>query len=167
MTVLEWAQLVALVAAAGFFFAKAAAGSFLVNMSVDASVTRQRLPDEQDAIAIAVHLTKGGNGSLRVHDTLVTVYWPGAETTTTLAGVSRLDLRRVKGRRFEIRQPPRDNPGRPHYGLPPGDATVFSAAVQVPRDVICTIDAVVIGRKWLNRWPGQWRTTIVSLPVGR
>jgi hypothetical protein len=58
--------------------------------------------------------------------------------------------------------PPRE-PGRPEYGLPPGDATSFSASVQVPRDAICMVDAVVIGRKWLNRWPGQWRTTIVSL----
>ena len=62
-------------------------------MSIDASASRQRLSDGQDAIALTVRLTKGGNGGLRIHD------------------------------------------------------------------------AVVIGRKWLNRWPGQWRTTIVSLPA--
>jgi hypothetical protein len=167
VTVLQWAQLVALVAAAGFFLAKAAAGYFLVNMSVDASATRQSLTDERDAIAMTVHLTKGGNGGLRIHDTLATVSWVGGEIATALSGVSRLELQRVKGGGFQIRKPPRDNPGRPQYGLPPGDATAFSASVEVPRDAICTIDAVVIGRKWLNRWPGQWRTTIVSLPVRR
>jgi len=165
VTVLEWAQLVALVAAAGFFFAKAAAGYFLVNMSIDATATRQSLSDGHDAIAMTVRLTKGGNGGLRIHDTLVTVSWPDGEITTALNGVSRLELERRKGARFDILRPPRENPGRPQYGLPPGDATAFSTSVQVPRDAICTIDAVVIGRKWLNRWPGQWRTTIVSLPV--
>ena len=167
MTVLQWAQLVALVAAAVFFFAKAAAGYFLVNMSIDASATRHSVSDREDAIAMTVRLSKGGNGGLRIHDTLVTVSWPGGEITTELNGVSRLELQRMKGARFQIRRPPRENPGRPQYGLPPGDATAFSASVQVPRDAICTIDAVVIGRKWLNRWPGQWRTTIVSLPASR
>ena len=167
MTVLQWAQLVALVAAAVFFFAKAAAGYFLVNMSIDASATRHSVSDREDAIAMTVRLAKGGNGGLRIHDTLVTVSWPGGEITTGLNGVSRLELQRMKGARFQIRRPPRDNPGRPQYGLPPGDATAFSASVRVPRDAICTIDAVVIGRKWLNRWPGQWRTTIVSLPASR
>lgn len=164
MTVLQWAQLVALLAAAGFFFAKAAAGYFLVNMSIDASATRQRL-GAQDAIAMTVRLAKGGNGGLRIHDTLVTVSWPGGQTTTALHGVGRLELERMEGARFQILRPPHENPGRPHYGLPPGDATAFSASVQVPSDAICMIDAVVIGRKWLNRWPGQWRTTIVSLPT--
>ena len=165
MTVLQWAQLVALVAAAGFFFAKAAAGYFLVNMSIDASATRQRLSDGQDAIAVTVRLAKGGNGGLRIHDTLVTVSWPSGEITTVLKGVSRPELQRKKAARFHILTPPRENPGRAQYGLPPGDATAFSTSVQVPWDAICTIDAVVIGRKWLNRWPGQWRTTIVSLPA--
>ena len=167
MTVLQWAQLVALVAAAGFFFAKAAAGYFLVNMSIDASATRQSLSNGQDAIGIAVRLTKGGNGGLRIHETLVTVSWPGGEITTALNGVARLELQRMKGARFHILRPPRQNSGKPQYGLPPGDATAFSVSVQVPDGAVCTIDAVVIGRKWLNRWPGQWRTTIVSLPVSR
>jgi hypothetical protein len=136
-------------------------------MSIDASASREHLSDAQDAIAMTVRLAKGGNGGLRIHDTLVTVSWPGGQTTTALSGVSRLELQRMGDARFEILRPPRENPGRPQYGLPPGDATAFSASVQVPRDAICTIDAVVIGRKWLNRWPGQWRTTIVSLPASR
>jgi hypothetical protein len=134
VTVLEWAQLVALVAAAGFFFAKAAAGYFLVNMAIDASATRQSLNDTQDAIAVTIRLTKGGNGSLRIHDTLVTVSWPSGEIATVLSGVSRLELQQIKGRGSTSLDRRVRTRADLSTGLPPGDATAFSASVPVPRE---------------------------------
>ena len=61
-------KIIAVVAAAIFFFYKALTGYLVTNMSIELSLSRRRADDNYDYLAVVVTLTKGDRGTVRIQD---------------------------------------------------------------------------------------------------
>jgi hypothetical protein len=163
LTALHWAQFAALIAAALFFLFKLAQGWFTVNLSLSGSLDRRAIGG-QDDLAVAVTLTKGAWGSVRVHETAVRVSWEDGECTTRLLGDRRL-LIADRGKSIAPGWQPLHGRGSA-YRLPPGEGTTWSCHLLVPTDRTCLIEVVVLGIQWPSMHPAQWRLSLVSLAPG-
>jgi hypothetical protein len=92
VSLLEWAQLAALLLAGLYFIVKLAQGWLMVNLSLSVESERcGRRDGETDDLAISVHLTKGGNGSVRIYDALLAGLWScrlldGVQQTPSVGG---------------------------------------------------------------------------------
>ena len=169
MTPLEWAQFVALVLAALIFLVKAWQGWFYVNMSLSGTTERLNRGDGQDDLVVKMTLTRGSTGTLTLHETAVCFSWPGASPRyEKLVGTARLAIEKDKdnetGRlKYKIRRPwmPEGSP----YKMPPMESSIWSCCVQVPTGQVCTIEVAVIGQRKLSWVRGEWRASLVSLPV--
>jgi hypothetical protein len=164
MKLLDWLQFAAIIAALVYFGWKLVQGWLLVNMSLSGTTERRARGDGQDDLVVAVTLTRGQTGSAAVHETAVRVSWsddPRAPRTTHLKGTTRLET--AKEQLFSL-APGWERADKP-YKLPPGEATTWSCHVEVPTGQVCDIEIVVLGVQWPNRRAGQWRASLVSLPV--
>jgi hypothetical protein len=167
MTLLNWAQFVALVLAGLFFVVKLAQGWLMVNLTLTPETERRvRHDGEHDDLAVSVILSKGGNGSVRIQETSVRVT---AEDTVVaeakLAGTSRLATSPKPPHRVTRPWKPAESESGRLYRLPPGEGTTWSAHLTVPTESAYTVEVVILGRQWPTPFPAQWRCSVVSLPV--
>lgn len=169
MTLLNWAQFVALVLAGLFFIVKLAQGWLMVNLILSPETERRVGHDgEHDVLAVSVTLAKGGNGSVRIHETSVRVT-SGDEVVgeAELLGPFRLATSRKPPYRVTRPWKPLESESGRRYRLPPGEGTTWSAHLTtVPTDSVCVVEVVILGgRQWPTPFPAQWRCSVVSLPV--
>ena len=168
MTLLNWVQLVALAMAGLFFLVKVAQGWLMVNLSLSATTERRGVANdlEHDDLALAVTLTKGGNGSVRIQDTAVRVT-SGNDVVAEakLVGTSRLEVSSDPPYRVLTPWKPVESESQGLYRLPPGEGTVWSAHLTVPSRSVCVVQVAILGRQWPTPFPAQWRCSVVSLPV--
>lgn len=164
MNALNWAQFVALLAAAAYFLIKIAQGWFVVNLTLSGALDRRARGDQLDDLAVAVTLTKGSTGSLRVRNTAVRVVWEGGQTETRLVGGERLAVREDGTSLVPGWRPQQEGSSR-DYRLPPGEGTTWSCRAVVPAGRPCRVEVVVLGRQWPSRFPAQWTLSLVSLPL--
>lgn len=163
MTLLDWAKLAALISAGAFFVFKVLHGWLMMNVSLDGSTARRSRGDGEDDLAVCVKISKGGNGSVRIHDSPVRATWEGGKTETAhLYGPHR--LAHTPTPPFAVLEPWRSDPRLGPYRLPPGEGTIWSCLLKVPNGQPCIVEAVVLGQQWPNRRLGQWTFTSVSLP---
>jgi hypothetical protein len=162
VTVLNWVQLLALIAAALYFGLKVLQGWLIVNVSLSVTTERAALEPHRDGLAVAVTITKGPIGSVRIDDTLVRVAHTGAAPTTErLVGTRRVSL---DLKQFRIDSDLSELTKNAIYRLPPGESTTWSCWMPVPSGEVCTIEVVVIGHQRPGRLPAQWRASVISLP---
>jgi hypothetical protein len=166
MTLLEWAQFGALLAAALFFLAKAWAGFFVVNLTLDASASRCRSQDHGDIIVVSATLTRGGSGSLVFLESAAVrcSVDGGRSQTTSLLGMERLNWRVAS----ELAHDPaawQSSEGE-LLRIPVGESTTASCYFRdVPDKQLCVVEVVVIGRSnWQPWFHGQWRTSLICPP---
>lgn len=138
-------------------------GWLMVNVSLDGSTDRRSRGDGKYDLAVYVKISKGGNGSVRIHDSPVRATWEGGKTETAhLSGPHR--LARTPTPPFTVLEPWRSDPRLGAYRLPPGEGTTWSCLLKVPDGQPCIVEVVVLGRQWPNRRLGQWTFTSASLP---
>jgi hypothetical protein len=54
---------------------------------------------------------------------------------------------------------------KPYLHITPEEEATFSSVAIVPRDVVCTVEAAVIGAQVHGKGMGQWRSSVVVLPT--
>lgn len=97
MTLLQWAQFVALVLAALFFLARAWQGWFYVNMSLSGKTERRIREDGWDDLVVEMTFTKGKTGNISIHDAAVCVSWSGASPRyRKLNGIAHVETEPIK-----------------------------------------------------------------------
>jgi hypothetical protein len=173
MNALDWAQLVVLVLAAIFLLFKLWQGWYLVSMSLSGATERRPHENENfDDLSVAVTVTTGQVGSLHVHSSSVRISWDGGCTTEELVGTAQLKLVHKQEciggqlkRSYAVDQSWERKEGDDAYRMAPKEATVWSCNATVPAGRVCTIEIVIVGVQQPNRGPGQWRASLVSLPV--
>ena len=82
--------------------------------------------------------------------------------SSTLRGVERLETTTSKPYKVDTKW---GLANRGPYRLPPGESSTWSCLVEVPTGESCLIEVVVVGLQWPNGSAGQWRCSLVSLPV--
>jgi len=162
MSLLDWVQLLALLAAGVYFTVRVLQGWLIVNVSLSIATERIGLRVGKDGLAIAVTITKGSVGSVRIEDTLVRVVSPnGFVGREPLTGTRRVIIDPVS---YQIDPDFQERSKNVLYRFPPGESTVWSCWLEVPSEEVCTVEVVVIGHQRPSRFPAQWRASSVSLP---
>jgi len=160
------AEIGAYLSALGFFIYKALAGYNIVNVAISVHVDRRGRDTNNDDLAIAVTLRKGGHGSLKLHDARVRVTWPSGEVELPLIGIERLsfttDSDEVQRHRVTMN---RASKSKPYLHITPDEEATFSCATIIPRSAVCVVQAAVLGSSVFWRSVGQWRSSVIALPV--
>jgi hypothetical protein len=164
MSALEWAQFAALAAAALFFLAKRWSGYFVVDLTLDATLTRQQLSDTDDAIVVLATIGKGKAGSIFIEELAAHYEDRGTSHVTAFVSVDRLEWAPQDPRLSETPEAWTRLAGRP-LRLPVDETMSASCWFPVTPGSVCTVEVVAIGRSWQYRHPPQWRTSRVSLPI--
>jgi hypothetical protein len=167
-TIKGCAEIFALVAAALYFGYRFKTGYFVINLSLSVKPSRQRSPkDGVDFLVVLVKVKKGDRSSLNIHDARVKVRWEGDEKIIELIGADRrkskvesLGAVQRKVINFQDRAEK-----HPFIRLTPGEETTFSCYVEVPSGIVCNIEVAVLGEKPSGQRTGQWRASVVSLPL--
>ena len=173
MPVPEWLEIaktateVAAFSGATMFFGyKAVTGYLIVNVSLSARANRVRADADWDHLAVAATIEKGSSGSLELHEAKARVSWTGTAEEHSLVGIERLsyvtDPNPPHRKRLTFGGVSRS---RPVLRLAPGEHATFSAALKVPQSEVCMIEVAVTGRLTSGWKQGQWRTSIVALPI--
>jgi hypothetical protein len=158
------------IAAGGFYFAyRFATGYFITNLSLQLTLVRQLKAAGRDYLVVKANLSKGGRGSLDLHDAQVKAVWPGGETISPFAGIDRRSFNTVATVGTKTRKVvafDRQSEKKPLLRLTPGEKVEFSCLIEVPHGEVCTVQVVVLGVKPNNSGlVGQWRSSAVSLPI--
>jgi hypothetical protein len=168
------AETAALVCAGLFFGYKFLSGYLLMNLSLSVTTCRHMRNETTDILVVALKLTKGDRGSTDLHDAKVRVSCTGGETISEVVGADRRTFQTQKLGNSDRRVIDFSSRSAkvPLIRLTPGEETTFSAHFEVPRELICTVEAAVLGSR--PRWPairwlfderiGQWRASVVSPP---
>ena len=167
-TLLDYAQLAALVSAALWLLVKASAGYYYPSLSLSADLQRSsdQRDHEVDILVVSITAARGSSGTITLDDITIRVCPSGAEPIDqSLPGINRLKVDRERRRLaptvFEDATP--DS----RLNLPAGETFRFAWAAVVPRASVCAVDVVLLGSKRpYLRTPGQWRTRVVSVPNG-
>jgi hypothetical protein len=159
-------QAVALLGAGGFFAYKAYTGYLRVNLTLTVSCTRQRMTDDsKDYLVIQIHLKKGPNGSVALHDVRALVRSDHYSTEVVFTGNSRSSYRTVPdGSRCQLDWS-KESKTSPLIKLVPDEETDMSGVCEVPLDAVCTVEVAVLGKRVAGTTFGQWKASCVSLPV--
>ena len=161
-------EILAFLGASAFFGYKAVTGYLIVNVSVAGRLQRVHADPVWDDLAIAATLKKGATGSLELHDARVRVSWKTDFRESAFVGIERLSCETEKSspwrRRILFGITSQTNPV---LRLTPEEGATFSAVVRVPRSEVCTVEIAVTGRLTKGWKQGQWRTSLISLPVER
>ncbi len=170
---MEWVkdlfQVVALMAAAGFFLYKVIAGHLFPNLEVSLDCSRQpNSHSGKDFLKITVTLTKGEYGTLRIHDVQARITSENsAARFVSFIGVDRRSFlcERFNGQERKIIDWVNRSKQNPFLQISPKEKTQFSAYTEIPQEVPCAIDVAILG-KILASWKfGQWRASCISLPL--
>lgn len=184
-----------IVGGGGYFLYRTVRGSFTSNLSLSINCSRKTIPETGfDFLAVTAELAKGDRYSVELHDAKVRVSWPGSEppkpVTKPLVGVHRRSLRReqikMDGGKERLTQPAsiifhKASRDAPVLVLTPGEKMSFSQCFDgIPSATACTVEVVVLGKRWYNRryrllrwladWSPesklhpQWSASTISLP---
>jgi len=160
------AEIIAYTSAAVFFIWKLRSGYFIVNVVLSAKVDRVHRDSEADYLAIAAKLSKGGIGSLVLHDARARIRHEQNITDLELLGCERLATW------TEMGMPPRTridfdkkSSVQPFIFLPPNEEATFSNYAVVPRSAPCIVEVAIGGKRLGRKRMGQWRSSIISLPL--
>jgi hypothetical protein len=162
----DLSQIVALLGAGGFFTYKTLTGYLLVNLTLAVSCTRQRTADgSKDYLVVTVHMKKGPNGSVALHDVRALVKCDQYAAEIIFTGNSRSSYRTVPdGSRRQINWS-KESESSPLIKLVPDEETDMSGLCEVPIDAACTVEVAVLGKRVAGKAFGQWKASCVSLPV--
>ncbi|MEO7085844.1 MAG: hypothetical protein ABI442_23015 [Gemmatimonadaceae bacterium] len=164
------AQAGAIVAGGMYFLYRLVSGFFITNLSIDLACERIPNREGDDYLQIIIRLKKGDRGTLVMHEAQVRVTPEKREPILlTIESAQRLSFRAQKlptpkGYVEKVEIIWKRSERAPFLNLSPGEETVFSVYARVPRDILCTIEVVLVGRKPLYRATGQWRASAVVLP---
>jgi hypothetical protein len=158
-------QILAFLAAAAFFAYKAITGYLIVNVSLSGKIERSQGTDANDYLAISATVKKGSHGSLELHDARTKVTWVGGSEERELEGIERLSFQTEKktGRKRVVFTS--ISTDKPLLRLTPEEEATFSTLVEVPRSAPCIVKIVITGMLTGGGRVGQWRTSMVSLPL--
>jgi hypothetical protein len=165
------------IAAAIFFLYKAATGYLITNLSVELSQRRQAINEEKDYIVITIKLSKGDLDTIALHDVRLRVFLANKEVS--LPVLVDDNLRFLVNDHDPMRPTiefSRYDKTKPVLWLTPGEVIQFEAITEVLSPEIVRIEVAILGqsiltnyitgRRWLakNKWVGQWRASVISLP---
>jgi hypothetical protein len=161
----DFAQFIALSAAALFFFYKLLNGYLFPELTLRISCTRQASKTPaRDALSVVVFLKKGPNGALTLHDAAARVTCPAGGQiceTKRLEGFRRLSSKRCAASTMAITW--QDATSVPCLNIAPGDETHFATVFDVPAEVVCIVEVAILGRRLFSPARSQWRASEVSL----
>lgn len=159
----DFAEIVALASAALFFLYKAITGYLRANLSLSVRCVRLSSGDRStDRLAISMHIAKGTNGSVALHDASARITVDGQTQVHSFPGTLRSE--RVKGcQRSSINWSKIDE-SSPLLKLVPGEETELALLVLIPSSAICLIEVAVLGRRVSGLTFGQWKASAVSTP---
>jgi|HubBroStandDraft_1064217.scaffolds.fasta_scaffold331560_1 hypothetical protein len=169
-TIKDLAQILAWIAAAGFFTYKAISGYFVVDASLRLDCERKRARS-RDFLSVTATLKKGERGAIALVDARVRVRNGGNSATIgepqELVGIRRLSYASDGDEKKKITFDRFSQDSTLNFA--PGDEMQFSAFFDVGTDDAYVIEAVVLARRvvpWIGR-PRftQWRSSRVSLPL--
>jgi len=182
------AEILALLAAALYFFYRLISGYFKINLSLSVIPSRQRSPENgKDYLVVLVKLKKGDRGSLTIHDARVNITCEDGEQIgekkekepIELIGAVRSSYNETtfivrkkeegkwvdKAVKRKVITFERRSADAPFINLTPGERTIFSCTSKVLSDKVCQIEVAVLGYKRLSWVMGQWKASVVSLPL--
>jgi hypothetical protein len=156
-------KIIAVVAAAIFFFYKALTGYLVTNMSIELSLSRRRADDNYDYLAVVVTLTKGDRGTVRIQDAKARI----TEGATPLPPIPLVGVNRLTHVQQEL---PKDwsmaSSKNPFLNLSPGEKAQFVTYGRISRAEVCVVEVAILGKLlWNFSRFGQWRASAVSLPL--
>jgi hypothetical protein len=171
MTLLDYlkvaVEIIAYISVAIFFLFKAFSGAFYVSLSLALNTDkRKNLNDKDDVLEIALTLTGGENAMLDIYKIEGKVTSDTFKENFNFEGVECFTL--VSGNEGEV-VPSWKIPSKTKYRIAPKGITSFSARVNIPKDAICKIEVIVVGRRsniTLRKQAfGQWRASQFSFPL--
>jgi hypothetical protein len=148
----ELAQVVAVVGGLAFFGLKALFGYFMINLSIEPIMLRQRGRDRRtDHILLTLKLTKGDREGVMLQRIVVR---PSQllGNAQSVAGKEQIEVfvNPIPGRTFKIS---------------PGEIAYFSYHLEEHADAVCKVDIEVFGASgFLGRPSCYWKVSAVSLP---
>jgi ligand-binding sensor domain-containing protein len=160
----DLAECLAFLSAAVFFLYKVGAGYLKVDLSMSAKCDRHHTAHQsKDNLVIHVHLKKGPNGSLALHDAKARVMYQDSHIEVAFPGIRRSSF-----------EPAPDGAGRkinwkvsktsPLLRMIPGEETELTTVCEVPSGEVCKIEIVILGKTDVWSRFGQWKASCVSLP---
>jgi hypothetical protein len=172
LSLTEWesiAKIVGFFSAAAFFIYKAVSGYLITNLSVKLKCNREHSNiTGMDYLIVTAALAKGERGSVSIHDGQARLRYDGGTTQPTpLIGMERLSYQTVKLKNQEMKQIDWDkrSESSPFIRLSPGEKAEFACYWEVPSNSVCRVEVVFVGSR-LKSWKlGQWRSSLVSIPV--
>lgn len=162
----DFAEFVALLAAAGYFVYRWTVGYFIQNLSLRLECLRQpTVENGYDYVRVTVFLSKGERGSLDIHDAQAKAAWVGGELVESLVGIDRLSFKTelLNGKERKVIDFLQRSKENPLLRLTPGEATQFCAFFRVPSSAVCKVEVVVMGKNPKSDPVGQWRASTISL----
>jgi hypothetical protein len=162
----EIAQTLGFAGAAVFFLYKAVSGYLRVNLAMKVNCERQPSSDGMDFLAIQVHLKKGQNGTLVMHDLSARVTYGDHKEEVQFDGVRRL-ARKLEpisrtGRAF-IDWSMNDDTS-PLLKLVPEEEIDLTALHKVPSDAVCLVQVCLVGQALSRPVFGQYKCSTASFP---
>jgi len=171
MTTLDYlkiiVEIIAYVCAAIFFLFKIFSGAFYVSLSLALNTDkRKKLNDKDDLLEIALTLTGDENAMLDIHKIEAKIAFGTVEEIFSFEGVEWLTLDSCENE-VEIVRPWKISP-KGKYRIGAKGVTSFSTKSTIPKDAVCKIEVIVVGRRsnlTLGKQKfGQWRASQFSLP---
>jgi len=166
-------EILAIVAAAGYFYYELIGNPDISNLDLEISTQRQHshVSSQNDLLVVNVKIKKGGTKAAFLHqiDGYLTVLSDGSlkkisSTGFSFAGYDRIEITTQNKFAFD-KSGWISNTNLP-YQLAADETTSFSTTLLVPNGKICMIEVAVLGvSRTLKDDPSQWRASAVSLPV--
>ena len=159
----NYAQVAAWAAAFFYFCIKLYQGYFVVDMTVSADAERHTSPDTSwDHLAASITLKKGDRGSFRFHDARL-ILTQGSTRQESKLTFDRFSFRKKDG----LLNLNLDKISKrvPTLNLAAGETAKLGTLLVVRSDQPCLIEVVVMGTGFGSIVVGQWRTSVVSLPL--
>jgi hypothetical protein len=157
-------ETLAILAVGLFFFYRFSTGWMSANMDVAIELSRTHADAQNDYLAVVVKLERGEYGTLQLgHAQLRVGYLDSTipPSVIDLVGVERVS--NVAGR-LQWKSIVHDDP----LNLHANEKSQFAAALKVPREAVCLIEATLLTHRKLDGpgtfW-GQRRSSAVSLPL--
>jgi hypothetical protein len=164
----NYATAVGVVATGLYFALRLRLGYFIQNLTLEVDLSRSPNPvvATNDFVAAKISITKGDRNTTRLYSLELYVSWPGCKKAEyrRVATIQRLAFDYLKGPATHIHFG-EVHSTNPLLNVTPGESIVMAEIFEVPTDVPCTVEAILIGKKkgGSKHW-GQWRASAVSAP---
>ena len=154
----------AVIAGAGFFLWKVAAGWLVVNVEISIETDRQSETDDKDLLAFKINLKKGNTDTLQIKDIQARVRTED-ESLPAIEIFSFAEIHKLNAKNVIVDWNSPHKKDERNISLSPTESFHLGRFVRVPKDVPVIVEAVLHGTRTLW-WKGfQWRTSVASLPV--